>query len=208
MIVVQRVSELTAHVRNQGFRSVASQLFEIVRNRMISPWHVLYWMPVAQAPDPPNQSAVELRVVRKLDELNPNEQRALEHSVGASAIPIFERRLSQGIELHILFVGERIAGTMFFVFGRYHCFQHVVLTEHDAMGLDGRVDSEFRGRGLFPVFLLLSIASLKQRGIDRLFIDCSEHNERSIRSFSHVGFRFLLRYRLKWSRYRFDRKPV
>ena len=208
MSVLQRVSELTARVQNEGFLIVLSLMFKIVKERVIPSWQVLYWMPVVEAPGPPNHAALVLRVVRGLVELNANEYRALEHSVGASAVPIYQRRLSQGNELHILFAGERVVGTIFFVFGRYHPFQHAILTERDVMALDARIDPEFRGRGLYAVFLLLSIANLKQKGVDRLFISCSERNERSIHSFSRVGFRFLLRYRQRRYQYRFDRKPV
>jgi hypothetical protein len=222
--VAQYVSELTARVRNDGFRFVFSRLLQVARDRVVPPWVLLYWIPVAEAPEFSRHGTagsqnegfrgvlsrllekVELRVVTRLDELSPNELRALEQSVGASAIPVFEQRLLQGMTLHLLLAGERVAGTIFFVFGRSQRFQHVVLTERDAMGLDGRIDPGFRGRGLYPVFLLLSIARLKESGVDRLFVDTTEDNDHAIRSFSSVGFRFLIRYRLKRGRYRFDGK--
>ncbi len=184
-----------------------SRLFEIARDRIVPPWHMLYWMPVAEAPDPPTNGPVMLRIVRTLGELNRSERQALERSVGASAIPIFERRLLQGNELYILFSGESVAGTMFLVFGRECPFQHTVLTDRDAMVLDARIDPKFRGRRLYAVFLSRSLASLKQNGAERLFIDCAERNKRSIRSFSRVGFQFLLRYRVRGGQYRFDTKP-
>jgi ribosomal protein S18 acetylase RimI-like enzyme len=76
------------------------------------------------------------------------------------------------------------------------------------MALDGRVDPKYRGRGLYPIFLSLSIEKLKQRGIERLFIDTNENNEEANRSFASVGFRFLLKFKIKRGRYRFDRKAV
>jgi len=151
---------------------------------------------------------VELRVIKDLHELKPHEYQALQDNVGASAMPLYGQRLSQGAELHVLFAGQHVAGTLFFVFGGSHRFQHMVLTDRDAMALDGRIDPRFRGRGLYPVFLSLSISALHQKGIERLFIETSEHNEEAKRSFVCLGFHFLLKYKMSRGQYRYDIKAL
>lgn len=204
----QQLTELVARIRNERLSSLFVRIFDEVRGLLITPWHVLYWIPLTAADRPLTRLGSELCVVKSVGDLCPAKQKALERSIGVSAMPIVEERLSQGVELHILFCEERVAGTLFIVFGRTHRFQHLVLTDHDAMVLDARIDPEFRGQGLYAIFLSQSIAWLRRQGIDRLFIDSSEHNDRSVRSFSKVGFRFLLRYRLKRGQYRFDQKPL
>jgi GNAT superfamily N-acetyltransferase len=222
----ERLLEIYARVREEGLLWFTSRIIKKVRDSVFPPWVCLYWLPIAEATDlrGPNVSeaghdklfgllsrllkSVELKVVTALSDLKPPEYQALKDSVGGSDIPVYEQRLSQGIELHVLFVDQKVAGTLSFVFGRTHRFQHVVLTDRDAMALDGRVDPKYRGRGLYPLFLSLSIERLRQRGIERLFIDTNEDNEEANRSFASVGFRFLLKFRLERGRYSFDRKPV
>jgi len=199
---------------------------KMLRESLSRPWVYLYWLPVAEAIDLRTVNTkqagnakfqgllsrllkgVELRVVTSLSELKPQEYQALKDSVGGSDVPLYEERLSQGVELHVLFIDQKVAGTLSFVFGETHRFQHVVLTDRDAMALDGRVDPKYRGRGLYPIFLSLSIERLKQRGIERLFIDTNENNEEANRSFASVGFRFLLKFKLERGMYRFDRKAI
>ena len=87
-------------------------------------------------------------------------------------------------------------------------FQQIVFTEHDSISLTGRIGSKYRGRRLYPIFLYLSIEELKKKEIERLFIDTNENNEAANRSYGSVGFRFLLKYKTEWGRYRFDRKAM
>ena len=226
MVVVDRISEISHRVQREGFRWCVKRLTEALRDRVLPPWSILYWLPIADKREPQVSTTgpamteslrsllsrliqmVELRVVKDLHELKPHEYQALRDSVGASAIPLYEQRLSQGAELHVLFAGQHVAGTLFFVFGGSHRFQHMVLTDRDAMALDGRIDPRFRGRGLYPVFLSLSISALHQKGIERLFIETSEHNEEAKRSFVCLGFHFLLKYKMSRGQYRYDIKAL
>lgn len=225
-ISADKIAEIYARVREEGIAWFASRMVRKLKDWASPPWICLYWLPLSEATDLRNPAtkdggdeklralltrllkSVELKAVTALSDLKPQEYQALKDSVGASDIPVYERRLSQGIELHILFVDKKVAGTLSFVFGKTHRFQHVVLTDRDAMALDGRVDPKYRGRGLYPIFLSLAIERLREKGIERLFIDTNENNEEASRSFTSVGFRFLLRFRIEGGRYRFDREPV
>jgi hypothetical protein len=149
---------------------------------------------------------VKLRVVRNLGDLDSHQMAALTECVGTSALPVFRERLSKGVELHMLLSENRVVGTVFFVLGKSHSFQHIPLTERDAMGLDGRIDPAFRGRGLYPILLLVSLLDFKNRGIERVYTDCAEWNKETIRSFECVGFRYLLKYRLRRGFYRFEQE--
>ena len=226
MPLIEKIAETYDRFMAEGLVWFVSRSGKALRESFCPPWVYLYWLPVAEAVDlrTPNTKqaggdkllgllsrllkGVELRVITSLNELKPQEYQALKDSVGGSDIPLYERRLSQGVELHVLFFDQKVAGTLSFVFGKTHRFQHVVLTDRDAMALDGRVDPKYRGRGLYPIFLSLSIEKLKQRGIERLFIDTNENNEEANRSFASVGFRFLLKFKTERGRYRFDRKAI
>ncbi|TKB90010.1 MAG: GNAT family N-acetyltransferase [Nitrospira sp.] len=226
MPLVEKIIETYDRFTQEGLVWFVSRSAKLLRESLCPPWVCLYWLPIADAVDvrtsntkqagsnkfrglvsrPPE--GVELRVFTNLSEINPQEYQALKDSVGGSDIPVYQRRFSQGVELHVLFIDQKVAGTLSFVFGKIHRFQHVVLTDRDAMALDGRIDPKYRGHGLYPIFLSLSIEKLKQRGIERLFIDTNENNEAANRSYASAGFRFLLKYKTGWGRYRFDRKAI
>lgn len=226
MRLIEKIAEIHGRFKDEGLVWFVSRSGKMLKESLCPPWTCLYWLPVGEAVDLRSSSAkqddsdkslgslsrlpegLKLRVVRSLSELKPQEYQALKESVGGSDIPVYERRLSQGIELHVLFIDQKVAGTLSFVFGETHRFQHVVLTDHDVMALDGRVDPKYRGRGLYPIFLSLSIEKLKQRGIERLFIDTNENNEAANRSYASLGFRFLLKFKTESGRYRFDRKAI
>lgn len=226
MPFIEKIVETYDRFRQEGLVWFVSRSGKILRESLCRPWQYLYWLPVAEAVDlrianmkPADNDkfqvllsrllkGVELRVVTSLSELNPQEYQALKDSVGGSDIPVYQRRLSQGVELHVLFIDQKVAGTLSFVFGKIQQFQHVTLTDRDAMALDGRINPKYRGRGLYPIFLSLSIEKLKQNGIERLFIDTNENNEEANRSFASVGFRFLLKYKTERGKYRFDRKAI
>lgn len=226
MPLIENIVEIYDRFKEEGLVWFVFRSGKVLRESLSPPWVYLYWLPVEEAVDLKDSNVkhagsnkfqgllsrllkgVELRVVTSLCDLKPQEYQALKDSVGGSDIPVYERRLSQGVELHVLFIDQKVVGTLSFVFGNVHRFQHVVLTDHDAMALDGRVDPKYRGRGLYPIFLSLSIEKLKQRGIERLFIDTNENNEEANRSFASLGFRFLLKFKTKRGRYRFDRKAI
>lgn len=226
MPIIERLSEAYNRVLQEGFHWFIVRSGRALREWLWPPWVCLYWYPVSESSDVRSQrisraggdkfhglltrllNGVELRVVNNLDELKPEEYCALKDSIGGSDIPVYHERLSQGLELHILFIDRKVAGTLSFVFGRTHRFQHVVLTDRDAMALDGRVDPKYRGRGLYPIFLSLALEKLKEKGIERLYIDTNETNEEANRSFVSVGFEFLLKFRATRGRYRFDRHAV
>lgn len=226
MPFIEKTAEIYDRVKEEGLAWFVSRSGKVLRESLSPPWVCLYWLPVAEAVDLKDSNAkhagsdkfqglmsrllesIELRVITSLNDLKPQEYQALKGSVGGSDIPVYERRLSQGVELHVLFIDQKVAGTLSFVFGKTHSFQHVVLTDRDAMALDGRVDPKYRGQGLYRIFLSLSIENLKQRGIERLFIDANENNEAANRSYSSVGFRFLLKFKTERGRYRFDRKVI
>lgn len=226
MPLIEKIVEIYNRFKAEGLVWFVFRSGKVLRESLSPPWVCLYWLPVQEAVDLKDSNAkyagsdkfqgllsrtlkgLELRVVTSLSDLKPQEYQALKDSVGGSDIPVYERRFSQGVELHVLFIDQKVAGTLFFVFGKIHPFQHVVLTEHDAMALDGRVDPKYRGQGLYRIFLSLSIKNLRQRGIERLFIDANENNESANRSYASVGFRFLLKFKTKRGRYRFDRKAV
>ena len=226
MPLIEKIAEIYDRFKEEGLVWFVSRSGKVLRESISPPWVCLYWFPVAEAVDLKNSNTkqagsdkfqgllsrllkdVELRVVTSLSTLKSQEYQALKDSVGGSDIPVYERRLSQGVELHVLFIDQKVAGTLSFVFGKIHRFQHVVLTDRDAMALDGRVDPKYRGRGLYRIFLSLSIENLKQRGIERLFIDANENNEAANRSYTSIGFRFLLKFKTERGRYRFDRKAI
>jgi ribosomal protein S18 acetylase RimI-like enzyme len=226
MPLIEKIAEIYDRFKKEGLVWFVSRSGKVLRESLSPPWVYLYWLPVAEAVDLKHSDTkqagsdkfqgllsqllkgVELRVVTSLSDLKPQEYQALKESVGGSDIPVYERRLSQGVELHVLFIDQKVAGTLSFVFGNIHRFQHVVLTERDAMALDGRVDPKYRGQGLYPIFLSLSIENLRQRGIERLFIDANENNEAANRSYASVGFHFLLKFKTERGKYRFDRKAI
>jgi hypothetical protein len=149
---------------------------------------------------------VNLQVVCNLEELDPHQEQLLLDFVGASALSVFKHRLSRGIKLHILFAEGQLVGTVFFVLGKQQPFQHVILTDRDAMGLDGRIVPAFRGRGMYPLILLLSIMHLRKQGVERLFADCAEWNRETTRSLECLGFRYLLKYKLVRGAYRYEKE--
>lgn len=199
---------LRDQMRREGARAAVARAGEVLRERLIQPWETIYWLPardVARIEPPPGAS---FRVVRALDELDSAAREAVTSGPGASSIPLWERRLAQGCELHLMFLDGRLAASRFVVWGHVTPFQNVVLTDRDTMGLDVRVDPDFRGRGLAPIFFSISIQDLARRGCDRVFAAVAVHNVRSIKTLEHVGFRPLLKCRVKRGRYRYDRNLI
>lgn len=219
MPLIQKATESYDRIMQEGFLWLLWKSWKMLRDFVCPPWNCLYWIPVSESictitsaniytPSSDKAQSLEVRVFASLSELRPQEYQALIESVGASDIPVYETRLAEGVELHVLFIGEKVAGTLSFVFGKTRNFQHVVLTDRDAMALDGRIDRKHRGRGLYRTFLILSIAKLKSKGIERLFIDTNENNLPANRAYKGTGFRSLVRYKTRWGRYRFDIKPI
>lgn len=199
---------LRDHMRRDGLRPSLARALEVVRERLIQPWETIYWLPagaVARIDAPPD---ARFRVVRSLRELEPSDREEAVGRVGASSTLVWESRLAQGCELHLLFLGERLAASRFVVWGSTTPFQNVVLTEHDTMGLDVRVEPELRGRSLAPLFFSISIQDLASRGCERVFATVAVHNVRSIKTLERVGFRPLLRCRVERGRYRYDRSLI
>ena len=176
-----------------------------VVDRINPPWQCLFWMPMSGFEAPPPDDRVSLRVISEF--AGGVEQAMLENRLGASTMSVFLSRVRNGCQLCVLLKGQAIAGTLFFVFGRTHCFQHVVLTEQDAAILDARIDPEFRGQGLYHVFLNLSLGTLKGKGVERVFVATSENNEPSLRALRRVGFRYLMRYKTQRGIYKYDVRP-
>jgi hypothetical protein len=225
MNFLESVNRLRLRLRQEGLRRVVNLVYRIVYNYLAPPWYKVYWIPVGEVPEPGSDrnippgyesfwklvvrlvQGVKLEVVHNLDELDPHQMQSLIECVGVSALPVFQERLSRGIELHILFLfaEARVVGTAFFVLGKRQPFQHLVLTDRDVMGLDAHIEPAFRGRGLFPIFLWLSILHLRKQGIERVFADLAEWNTESNRSLECLGFRYLLKYKLVRGSYRYDK---
>jgi len=224
MNLLDSVNRLRLRLRQEGLRRVGERVYRKVYDSLAPPWYKVYWLPVGEVPEPGSDrnipagheafwrtavrltQGVKLQVVHNLDELDSHEAELLKEYVGASALPVLRGRFSQGIELHVLSVKDRVVGTVFFVLGRHQPFQHAILTDRDAMGLDARIAPALRGRGLYPILLLLSIIHLRKQGIERVLADCADWNVESIRSLECLGFRYLLKYRLVRGAYRYDRK--
>jgi GNAT superfamily N-acetyltransferase len=191
-------------LRTEGLRATAGRVARALADRIRPHWHHLFVLDLSTYEPPPGDDTLALRVVRKLDDLSASDWADLDRSLGANARDLIATRLRAGADLHFLVVGDRVAGTRFFVRGATHPFQHVPLSERDVMVLDGRIDPDLRGRGYNVPFYAKSLAELKRRGAQHVWVDCAEHNERSRRSYARLGFRFVLRYRTRWGRYRFD----
>lgn len=177
-----------------------------VGERICPPWQCLLWMPLPIVSPEEVPATVLLRVIS--EPFGDSDLAILERSLGTSSLSVFQARVRQGCQLCVLFRGQAVAGTLFFVFGRSHRFQHLVLSEQDAVILDARISPEFRGQGLYSIFLNLSLLSLKGKEIERVFVATSEHNEPSIRALRRVGFRHLMRYKTWMGVYKYDVNPL
>lgn len=220
MYSIAKLIEVRDRIRKEGIAWFASRSSKVVKDWIFPPWSCMYWFPLSESPNGErrlglplrsvnvNGQSVELRVIRNLEELDFEEYQSLTESIGVSDLPVCKDRLAKGIELHMLRVGNRVVGTLYLVFGKVSSFQHVILTDRDVMGLDGRIVPEFRGNGLYPMLLSRSIEKLRQQGFERLFIDANENNVAATRSYESVGFRLLLRYKLWRGIYWFDKKAV
>ena len=175
-------------------------------DRIHPPWQCLFWMPLSSFGEVSAVEGMSLRVISDCGE--EADLSTLERILGSSVVSVFRNRIGQGCQLHILYKQQVVAGTLFFVFGLTQRFQHIVLTEQDAVILDARIDPAFRGQGLYPIFLQLSLDSLKGKNIERVFVVTSEHNEPSLRALRRIGFRYLMRYKTWMGLYKFDAKPL
>jgi hypothetical protein len=177
-----------------------------VLDRIHPPWQCLFWIPLSSFGGFPVVQGITLRVIFNC--AGGSDLLALERILGAATVSVFRRRLEKGCQLNILYKEQDVAGTLFFVFGRTQTFQHVVLTDKDAVILDARIDPLFRGQGLYSIFLRLSLDSLKGKSIERVFVATSEHNEPSVRALHQVGFRCITRYKSWMGIYKYDAKPL
>lgn len=200
----ENIRALSDYVQANGFAAAIARAVEVIRERLFHPWEIIYWLPAAEVVrlEPPAGS--RFRVIHALADLSDDERRRLLAQLGAATLAIWEQRLAQGGEGHLLFLDDRLAASRFVVWGSVKPFQNLVLTPRDTMGMDVRVDPELRGRGLAPLFFSVSIQDLARRGCERVFAMVAVHNVRSIKTLEHVGFRALLRCRLEHGRYRFE----
>lgn len=208
MSLGENLAALRDRIARDGLRPALTRAGEVLRERLVQPWEIIYWLPAAEVRklDPPEGS--RFLVVRSLDELDPALRGEIAARLGASAMPVWERRLAAGCELHLMLLDGRLAASRFVVWGAATPFQNVVLTERDTMGMDVRVDPEMRGRRLAPLFFSVSIQDLARRGCERVFATVAVHNVRSLRTLEGVGFRALLRCRVERGRYRYDRDLI
>jgi ribosomal protein S18 acetylase RimI-like enzyme len=208
--MLRHLQEARARAREHGWGPVMSLIGQALRERMTNPWHLMYWIPTTEVnlvPLPANASFMVMTDPAR--ELNPAQHKVLIDALGPGSDKQAEERLASGALLHVLFVDDMVAGTLFTVSGAARRFQHMVLTDGDSMVLDARIVPAFRGRGLYPVLLAHAAHALQAYGQDRLYIDTLETNTASLRSYAKVGFRFLTRYRMSWRRrYRFAEAPL
>ena len=190
----------------EGIRPTARKVVREVFDRVYPPWQCLFWMPLSSHASAPPADGISLRVISEFS--GDTEFAVSEERLGGSVMSVYQMRLQRGCQLCVLFTGRTVAGTLFFVLGRAHRFQHVVLTDEDAVILDARINPEFRGQGLYPIFLNLSLATLSSKAVERVFVATSEHNEPSLRALRRVGFRYLMRYRTWMGRYTYDVDPL
>lgn len=208
--MIRHLREARARAKAQGWGPVLILIGQALRNRIANPWHVIYWMPtteVSPPPLPPNGSFMVITDPAR--ELNPARHKALMEALGADSSKQAEQRLASGARLHVLFVDDRVAGYFFSVSGAVRRFQHVVLTDVDSVGIDGRVQPEFRGQGLFPILMAHGIHALRGSGQERFYADALETNTASRRTLEKIGCRSLTRYRMSWRRhYRYSDAPL
>ena len=208
--MIHHLQEARARAKEQGWGPVMILIRQALRERMTNPWHLMYWVPTTEVnlvPLPVNASFMVMADPAR--ELNPAQRTALIEALGPRSDKQAEERLASGALLHVLFVDEMVAGTLFTVSGAARRFQHMVLTDGDSMVLDARIVPAFRGRGLYAVLLAHAAHALQAYGQDRLYIDTLETNTASLRTYDKVGFRFLTRYRMSWRRhYRFAEAPL
>ncbi len=204
MRLSENIRALREYVRAKGVGAAFKRAAEVARERLVHPWEIIYWLPASAVVrlEPPAGS--RFRVIRGLGELSPAEHAQVLAQLGAPTLAIWETRFARGGEAHLLFLDEQLAASRFVVWGNVAPFQNLVLTPHDTMGMDVRVDPELRGRGLAPLFFSLSIQDLAQRGCERVFAMVAVHNIRSIKTLERVGFRPLLRCRIANGRYRYE----
>ena len=205
-VIVDQGRTVLARLRSDGLRFVLGRIGNVIRHKIAPPWEILFCLPVsAAAPAGLDERGLQLAVVTRLPELTPIERDALSRSLGPRTVPVVERRLGLGAELHVLRCGDDVAGTWFAVLGRSTPFQHIPLMERDVMILDLRIDPRFRGRGFAAPLLQASARHLQERGFERIFATVSVGNLPSIRAFERAGFQSLLRMQRRFGRYRFDR---
>jgi GNAT superfamily N-acetyltransferase len=200
----ENIRALQDYVHTNGMRAALTRAVEVIRERLVHPWEIIYWLPAAAVARIELPAGARFQVIRALPELNAETRALLLEQLGAPTLSIWETRFSQGCEGHLLFLDERLAASRFVVWGNVTPFQNLVLTPHDTMGMDVRVDPALRGRGLAPIFFSVSIQDLARRGCERVFAMVAVHNMRSIKTLEHVGFRALLRCRIEHGRYRFE----
>lgn len=208
MSLGENLAALRDRIARDGLRPALARAGEVLRERLVQPWEIIYWVPAAEVRKLAPPEGSRFLVVRSLDDLDPVLRGAISERLGASAMPVWEQRLAAGCELHLLLVDDRLAASRFVVWGAATPFQNVVLTERDTMGMDVRVDPEMRGRRLAPLFFSVSIQDLARRGCERVFATVAVHNVRSLRTLEGVGFRALLRCRVERGRYRYDRELI
>jgi ribosomal protein S18 acetylase RimI-like enzyme len=208
--MIHHWQEARARAKEQGWGPVMMLIKQALRERITNPWHLMYWIPTAAVnavPLPLNASFMAITDLAR--ELNPAQRKVLLDALGPGSDKQAEQRLASGALLHVLFVGEAVAGTLFTVSGATRRFQHMVLTDGDSMVVDARIVPAFRGRGLYAVLLAHAADALRVRKQERLYIDTLETNTASLRAYDKVGFRFLTRYRMSWRRqYRFAEAPL
>jgi len=205
MSIGENLRALRDLIRRHGVRPALARTAEVLRERVIQPWEIIFWLPAVEVARIEPPAGTSFRVVRSLDQLTPDERAEAAARLGVSAMPVWEKRLAGGCELHLLFLDRKLAASRFVVWGTVTPFQNVVLTDRDTMGMDVRVDPDLRGRGLAPLFFSISIQDLASRGCDRVFATVAVHNVRSLKTLERVGFRPLLRCRVNRGRYRYDR---
>lgn len=208
--MIRHLHEARARAKAHGWGPVLVLIRQTLRDRMTNPWHLMYWIPTTQVnrvPLPLNASFMV--ITDPMRELNPAQRKSLIDALGPGSDKQAEERLASGALLHVLFVDQAVAGTLFTVSGAARRFQHMVLTDGDSMVIDARIVPAFRGQGLYPVLLAHAADALRAYGQDRLYIDTLETNTASLRAYEKVGFRFLTRYRVSWRRqYRFAEAPL
>jgi ribosomal protein S18 acetylase RimI-like enzyme len=195
-------------IRRDGWSFTLRRIRDVVRERLIPSWEYLYCIEARNVATFELPTDTRLEVAVHAEDLSEDRWNELARNLGEDTMPLYRQRLKQGIELHMLLVGDRIAGSRFVIWGRVHSFQHVPLTENDVMSMDARINPEFRGRRLASLLYSLSTQNLARRGCERQWFVVSRHNVRSVRTLERIGCRRLLSLRCVWGHYRFDQDIV
>jgi hypothetical protein len=187
-----------AYCQKHGLIRTFRRIWEYLYKIIFKSQEILFYADMNKLTDTvldlPYNITIELRSAYD-EAVQPDMQRMVDYWNEEQSIDLVKERFRKGAILWMVKVAGIIAGFLWSIRGKMVSPYHLPLTPNDAVIFDVVTFEEFRGRGLYPMFLDFVFGKLKAEGVSRVYGHSFIWNKSSIKGLNKSYYRQLSKTR-------------